>query len=348
MKRKPYFSIVTPVHNREREIRQAIDSCLAQDFPDFEVIVVDGASSDGTATIVNSYVDPRVRLIRHACNRGVCPARNSAIRASTGDWIIYLDSDHELLPGCLSRVFEVVSRDTDRIGRFGFMYDFDDGRVSPCPLPPDGILGYEDWLRFSERARWSDALWVTRRDTFDRCTMPESFGPEFRYNLDFSRNFTWRIVPEILAFQHTDSPVRLSFFRQTQDPEKEVRRELDWIEEWDGVLAEHGQALRELAPNRYQGTLRGKAVSYVLTGQQRRAMKASLECLVRYPGSLVNWMLLLATLFGKRATRWARTVRARRNSFARPEDKTEHLRFSGLRAGQARTRTPEGPRACGI
>ena len=70
----PHFSIVMPAFNRRVAVRRAIESCLAQDFPSFEVLVVDDGSSDGTGEAVSSYSDPRVRLIRHQTNRGVCPA----------------------------------------------------------------------------------------------------------------------------------------------------------------------------------------------------------------------------------------------------------------------------------
>ncbi len=349
MPRNPYFSIVTPVYNREREIRQAIDSCLAQDFGDYEVIVVDDASTDNTPAVVASYLDPRVRLIRHPRNRGAGPARNSAIRVSSGRWIVYLDSDDELLSECLSRIFEVVSRDADHIGRFGFLYNIDKGGVSPSLLPPNGVLGYEDWLRFAESARWSDALWVTRRDTFDRCMMPEGRGPEFKYNLDFSRCFPWRIVPEVVALLHTDSPVRLSLFQRSQDPEREWQREMDRLEHWNLVLAEHGPALRQLAPGRYQGTLRSRAVSLVLTGRKLRGFLACLGCVCHYPWTLANWLALASTLLGRRATRWMRTVRARWNSFAAPEHRAgpprASVRWPAEREGMG---MPKGQSICGL
>ena len=58
-----FFSIVVPVLNREGMIRRAIDGCLCQDFGAFEVIVVDDGSTDDTARVVESYTDPRVRLV---------------------------------------------------------------------------------------------------------------------------------------------------------------------------------------------------------------------------------------------------------------------------------------------
>ncbi len=318
----PYFSIVTPAFNREREIRRAVESCLSQDFTDFELIVVDDGSTDRTAAVVESYSDARVRLIRHGRNRGVCPARNTAIRAATGGWILYLDSDHELLPGCLAAVFQVVSTDRTGAGRIGFLYRFADGRISPSIPLPEQTLGYEDWLRFSESAHLSDALWATRRSTFERCSMPDSFALEFKYNLDFSKLFTWRVVPRVLAIQHTDSSDRLSRFAVGKDPLVEQQRASDCLEDWTAVLLEHGDALRVFAPRRYQGALRGCALSSLLIGRRWSAIRTACGCVLQYPGAVVNWAVLVSTLAGEHAARAARGWRARRSSigYLRPKE----------------------------
>src|SRR5450432_320321 len=109
MNPEPYFSIVIPLFNREKEVLRALKSCLAQDFQAFEVVVVDDASTDQSATVVEDLQDKRVRLIRHAKNRGVCPARNTGVEAAAGKWIVFLDSDDELLPGFLKRSFEMTA-----------------------------------------------------------------------------------------------------------------------------------------------------------------------------------------------------------------------------------------------
>ena len=74
----PALSVVIPVYNREHEVRRAIDSCLAQQDADFEVIVVDDASRDRSAAVAAGYADRGVRLIRQPRNLGSSPARSSA------------------------------------------------------------------------------------------------------------------------------------------------------------------------------------------------------------------------------------------------------------------------------
>jgi glycosyltransferase involved in cell wall biosynthesis len=313
---RPYFTIVTPVYNREQQIGRAVESCLAQSFADFEAIVVDDGSTDNTAEAVLSYSDPRIRLIRSAQNRGVCPARNAAIRAAQGEWIVFLDSDDELLPECLRRMSEEVSDAPRSIGRIGFLYQFDDGRRSPFPVPPQRSLGYTDWLEFIERARLTDSLWATRRGTFEECMLPESFATEFSYNLDFSKRFQWKVVPEVLGLEHSDSPTRLTFCAAAGDRTRELEREHDRLNQWILAVSEHGAALRQFAPSRHQALLRAKAISYMLVGKRWTGFRAGMECLRHYPQSPVNWAVLAAGLAGPTFTRGARMWRSRRHAGA--------------------------------
>jgi glycosyltransferase involved in cell wall biosynthesis len=86
-------SIVIPVHNRETLIERALLSAASQTFRDFEIIVVDDGSTDGTTERVSSCNIAGLTLVRHTENRGAAAARNTGIRASHGDFIAMLDSD---------------------------------------------------------------------------------------------------------------------------------------------------------------------------------------------------------------------------------------------------------------
>jgi glycosyltransferase involved in cell wall biosynthesis len=91
------ISVIIPAYNAERYISKAIESCLSQTYAPHEIIVIDDASTDGTAAVAESFPSP-VRVIRLAENMGVAIARNRAIQASTGDWIAFLDADDWFLP----------------------------------------------------------------------------------------------------------------------------------------------------------------------------------------------------------------------------------------------------------
>ena len=86
------FSVVIPLYNKAPYINCTIESVLAQTFKDFEVIVVDDGSSDGSAELVALVRDPRFRLTRQT-NSGVSAARNKGIALARGDWVAFLDGD---------------------------------------------------------------------------------------------------------------------------------------------------------------------------------------------------------------------------------------------------------------
>ena len=100
----PCVSVILPVHNRADVLPRAIESVIAQELADFELIVVDDGSTDESATLVQSFADDRIRLIRLDKNRGGNVARNEGIRAARSPLIAFLDSDDRYLPNKLSTV----------------------------------------------------------------------------------------------------------------------------------------------------------------------------------------------------------------------------------------------------
>ena len=100
----PKVSVILPVHNRADVLPRAIESVLAQEFTDHELIVVDDGSSDDSAKIAQVHNDQRIRLIRLDQNRGGNVARNEGLRAAQAPLIAFLDSDDRYLPDKLARV----------------------------------------------------------------------------------------------------------------------------------------------------------------------------------------------------------------------------------------------------
>jgi glycosyltransferase involved in cell wall biosynthesis len=99
----PLITIVIPSFNRKAKLCRAVASVLSQDFEDFEIIVVDDASTDGTRAALARISDPRLRVLCHEKNEGGGAARNTGIRAAAGDFVAFLDSDDEWLPDKLTR-----------------------------------------------------------------------------------------------------------------------------------------------------------------------------------------------------------------------------------------------------
>lgn len=99
----PTVSVVIPSYNREDSIVPAIESVLAQSYSDFELIVVDDASTDRTVAAMQSITDPRLKIIAQEHNAGASVARNIGIEAAQGTWIAFHDSDDIWLPDKLER-----------------------------------------------------------------------------------------------------------------------------------------------------------------------------------------------------------------------------------------------------
>lgn len=108
----PIVSIVMPAYNAAAYIRESIDSVVAQSFTAWELIVVDDASSDGTADFVESAYrnEPRVRIVCLSENLGAAAARNRAITLARGRFIAFLDCDDLWLPEKLSTQIEYMLR----------------------------------------------------------------------------------------------------------------------------------------------------------------------------------------------------------------------------------------------
>jgi glycosyltransferase involved in cell wall biosynthesis len=93
----PEVSIIIPCHNHAHYLPMAVNSVLAQTFPDWEAIIVDDGSTDDTAAVAAQVTDPRVRYLYQE-NRGLSAARNTGIRAAQGQYLAFLDSDDEWEP----------------------------------------------------------------------------------------------------------------------------------------------------------------------------------------------------------------------------------------------------------
>ncbi|MGV6817929.1 MAG: FkbM family methyltransferase [Thiotrichales bacterium] len=109
----PLISILIPVFNREKYIASSINSVLAQDFAQYEIVVVDDGSTDNTLDIVKQIRDSRVRIYENGRN-GAPQARNRCIQDAKAPYIVWLDSDDELMPGTLQRYADLI-KSSDKV-----------------------------------------------------------------------------------------------------------------------------------------------------------------------------------------------------------------------------------------
>jgi glycosyltransferase involved in cell wall biosynthesis len=139
----PTVTVTIPVFNRHDVVRRALASVRLQEFPDYEVIVVDDGSEPPLGA--DSGPGSGMRLLRHRRNRGAAAARNTAVAAARGRYVAFLDSDDEWLPAKLARQVAVMEgADATVAGCFtGFFYR----RNRDCPGSVRRPLNASDWHR---------------------------------------------------------------------------------------------------------------------------------------------------------------------------------------------------------
>lgn len=318
MSTKPYLSVVIPVFNREREIRRALDSCLAQQGADFETIVVDDASSDNSARVVEEYAPRGVRLLRQPANLGSSPARVRGIGAALGEWIVRLDSDDELLAGALATAQRYALEMPKSVGRIGLSYRYTDGRISPFPPPGGEVLCYEGIIEWLERSETYDCLNIFRLSAIEAVPLPPGRLMEMLHNLDFARRFDTVWLPEPGVLYHVDAVERQSKTLPSKEEACQSAEEIRLME------VRHGKSLRRIAPRFYQAQLRKLTVSRALAGDRIGALREGWSRLRRSNFSMLDCATLFAVALGRRPlelalqVRW-RLVEKRRMLFTRPK-----------------------------
>lgn len=155
-------SVVMPVYNAGRYLSDAVESVLAQTMPDFELILVDDGSTDGSAGVCDVFAsrDPRVRAI-HQRNAGICRARNVGMDAARGEWLAFCDHDDLYMPRFLEMAMSTADATGCQVVKVARTVErrYADGRIellsSGCVRGmPDGVVdvpalrSVDDFKRF--------------------------------------------------------------------------------------------------------------------------------------------------------------------------------------------------------
>lgn len=191
----PKISIITVTFNSEKTLRRAMDSVLGQEYENFEYIIVDGGSTDGTVDIIRSYKDKVTRWISEP-DKGISDAFNKGIAMATGDIIGLINSDDGLMPDALRYVADSYDSDTDVY--FGQLVIWDEKSNTRVIDTPSLHYNHYDANHICH-----PSMFVAKK-AYDRYGIYDvscKYVMDYELILRFQRlNAKFRLVPEPLAF----------------------------------------------------------------------------------------------------------------------------------------------------
>jgi len=306
------FSIVIPVFNREREIAKALRSCLGQSFRDFEVLVVDDASTDNSVGAVQEFLcDARVTLTRIKSNLGEWGARSAGVQLARGEWIVFLDSDWEFLPDGLDSMREAVEKNQGEFDRFGFEAIYDDG--SRCPLPAISspvILDLPGYLRWFPTTTRSDAVWCAKRETFSRVPLPSGRSGHQLYACAFNATYRTVLLPGAVCVMHTDGDNCLTTAGARYDSNSRLAAQAQ-LAQCEDLLRIYGDAMLQFSPLAHQRVSRTLVVSSLMAGSRSLAVSNWLRY-IRHHRSVESVALAALIGLGRRGATFIRRHRLQR------------------------------------
>jgi glycosyltransferase involved in cell wall biosynthesis len=130
----PTITVLMPVYNGAMYLPEAIDSILQQTYEDFEFLIIDDGSMDQSVRIINSYDDPRIRLIKNEHNLGLVSTLNKGIDLAKGEFIARMDCDDISLPERFEKQMALMSQHPE-VGVCGGWIEYFMGRVLVLKLP---------------------------------------------------------------------------------------------------------------------------------------------------------------------------------------------------------------------
>jgi glycosyltransferase involved in cell wall biosynthesis len=297
---RPTFSVIIPTYNRACLLPRAIRSVLSQTFEDFELIVVDDATTDSTGEVVASFEDERIIYVRREESGSAAAARNTGIQRARGECICLLDDDDEYLPGFLETTLRILERDGDQVGFSGCgvrMVDTTTGReavTDHLPLTRNVKNGEARYLSFLHSIPFGSGWGLTvRRACFDVVGL---FDERLRSEEDrdllirLAQHFDFAVIPEILVRVHRHSGPRVN----TYGPEKARAYEL--------MLWKHRDTLMQ-HPRLWAAWHYKIGWLHYHSGDRQRGRAFILRGLVKWPWHVRSWAgLLLYEGFGSRGS----------------------------------------------
>ncbi|MCA0922803.1 glycosyltransferase family 2 protein [Pseudooceanicola nanhaiensis] len=241
----PAISVIVPVYNVKAHVAACLASLRAQSFTDFEAIVIDDGSTDGSGALAAEAVagDPRFRVIRQE-NAGLSAARNAGLDLARGSFLAFLDSDDRLAPAFLERMHGVLAQSDSDWVACAIRFVGADGKGKAHP----GVHGAQDMTGFAGLNRvaltdWREVVRIfpSAWNKLYRRSLVE--GLRFDEGLNYEDHaFYWRAAARTDHILHLSEPLYVSTQGRpgqiTRDGSDRVFEQFDVLEILRGVLAQ--------------------------------------------------------------------------------------------------------------
>ena len=239
--RQPKLSVIIPLYNKAPYIRKALESVFAQTFKDWELIVVDDGSTDGSATICEKFIKEASQTIHntlyiiHQTNSGVSAARNNGVAASHGEFVCFLDADDWWEPTYLEKMAQLIE-DYPETGLYASNYIYykpGKTRVAVNNIET-GYFNYpKAYYESNAMPVWTGAAMIPRKVFEEMGGFPLGIklGEDFLLWSKIAMQYKVAFLNEALAWYNNDIPATLRATRNLHAPEYHMLFRLDLVGE---------------------------------------------------------------------------------------------------------------------
>jgi len=282
-------SVIITTYNRAHILPRAIKSVLNQTYHDLECIIVDDASTDNTKEIVRSFEDDRIIYIKNDYNKHLSAARNTGFKASSGDYIAFLDDDDEWLPKKLEKQMRSLKKLDKSFGMvYCWMGYYDNERIVLERKPE--LNGHIFKYAIERQPIGNGSTYLIRRPVFDKIGF---FDEKLRRGIDgdfvrrVSLNYKIGVVPEILVKYYLDDENRIT----RNDKEgllNEIYAQKDKINKFRKIMKKY--------PKEYSNLNVKIGLDYILLGKFLSACKYFYRSFLIYPLNKKLYIMLFKSL----------------------------------------------------
>ena len=160
------ISIIVPIYNEEKYVKQCLESLINQDFDEYEIICIDDHSTDNSNQIVREFqkISNRIKLILHSSNQGLSSARNTGLKAAHGEYVLFVDSDDMLLDNALKIIYKNMQENELDILSFDYKQIVEKNVYAPhykkCAVLGEVCSGRESFCKHVELNDTRVMVWL--------------------------------------------------------------------------------------------------------------------------------------------------------------------------------------------